>query len=46
VGRRKKQACKRGTNIHKILEDYISYGDVKIIMGGYVSRMTKLQRDQ
>ena len=25
----KNKACKRGTDIHKILEDYISYGDVK-----------------
>ena len=25
----KNKACKRGTGIHKILEDYISYGDVK-----------------
>jgi ATP-dependent exoDNAse (exonuclease V) beta subunit len=25
----KNRACKRGTDIHKILEDYISYGDVE-----------------
>ena len=25
----KNRACKRGTDIHKILEDYIGYGDVK-----------------
>ena len=25
----KNRACKRGTDIHKILEDYIRYGDVK-----------------